>query len=605
MVLQQMRALRAELMFFLVAHVMLLELPKASPVGAMDMDVAMEIEAAFGAFDANGDGRLSGDELAHGISSSAEQIVVQPRMGTEQYSFGRAQCDDPVFDAVSFSECLVAEAREPVVGVPNITFPATLSAAMGWYISLCHDSRKWLSGECRDRCSACRSEDWNKRQPQKAKKWPQAPRVEGAVDILITSDWHIEPWYLYAEHRTEVRCPGPWGKRVCRFKDYNMTNMFECRHDEDSAKPQICLLDGDKDPPLEFGQSHLASAAALSTELLFFVGDGQAHDFPPFPKKKNDDAGGEAVSNLLNGMLTSVVRQFGAGNVVWTPGNNDGPHGMIFRKPDPESKAWARALLQHGIVTDALNITYSGSGTSKGLPLSPTELFETTGFYCKRLTRIATSAYAIVLNTNLGGSNPVQEVALKETLAWVRAKHGSASIVYLLGHHPVVMDRGVDVVPRQYRGMVKGVLAGHTHLSKSTSSKLFTQVPAVTQAAREGHGEFYIARGVSASSPEIFVDRHEDLVSYAGFAGGMANPGLWTAPDAFKREVRNTAMSAFGVVGVASWAWPCVFLVVVVSVSLGAFFAARGGRRILSPSLDGLSKDDESRSRRSPLLASV
>jgi hypothetical protein len=58
-------------------------------------------------------------------------------------------------------------------------------------------------------------------------------------------------------------------------------------------------------------------------------------------------------------VLTAELRQFGsASNIVWTPGNNDGPHSAIFQQQDASTIAWANALLSHGIVTDDLGFVY-------------------------------------------------------------------------------------------------------------------------------------------------------------------------------------------------------------------------------------------------------
>merc|ERR1712196_460032 len=106
--------------------------------------------------------------------------------------------------------------------------------------------------------------------------------------------------------------------------------------------------------------------------------------------------------------------------------------------------------------------------------MSQTELFETTGFYCKGVPRVSDAAYAIVLNTNLGSSNAVQQAALEATLAWIMDRHGASGIVYVLGHHPSIMNVGVQIVPETYRSMVKGVLAGHLHRATTTNDALYT-----------------------------------------------------------------------------------------------------------------------------------
>jgi len=208
--------------------------------------------------------------------------------------------------------------------------------------------------------------------------------------------------------------------------------------------------------------------------------------------------------------------RFGAANIVWTPGNNDGPHSAIFLKQDNASLAWADALLSRGIVTDELDIRYDGN-------LTQTAMFRRTGFYCKALPSISPLAYAIVMNTNLGGSNKLQNQTLNATLKWIFEKHDNAGIVYLLGHHPSVMKSGVNLVSGVYRSMVKGVFAGHVHYARSTSSDLFTQVPAITLAALD---VAYWVASVSEDAPEVRL-RRDGLYHYKGAYGEPANSLMW------------------------------------------------------------------------------
>ena len=119
-------------------------------------------------------------------------------------------------------------------------------------------------------------------------------------------------------------------------------------------------------------------------------------------------------------------------------------------------------------ITDDLGIVYEGVllNASNGTALNQTALFSRTGFYCKALPAIGPAAFAIVLNTNLGGSvdnTTAQGRALGATFAWIHQRHGADAIVYLLGHHPAVMSAGVALAAAPYRPMVRGVLAGHVY----------------------------------------------------------------------------------------------------------------------------------------------
>ena len=177
-------------------------------------------------------------------------------------------------------------------------------------------------------------------------------------------------------------------------------------------------------------------------------------------------------------------------------------------------------MLAAGIVTDDLGIVYA---TPSG-PLGQVALFEVSGFYLKALPTIGPAAYALVLNTNLGGDNAVQTAAMNASLAWVQAKHADGAAVYLLGHHPSVMRVGTDYVPEPYRALIKGVFAGHIHVAQSTTDKLFTQLGAISQASTNNA---FVVATVSDAAPEVRVDKSEIHV-YQGDAGKVSDPSMWS-----------------------------------------------------------------------------
>jgi hypothetical protein len=211
----------------------------------------------------------------------------------------------------------------------------------------------------------------------------------------------------------------------------------------------------------------------------------------------------------MNRVLAAEVARFGKSRVVWTAGNNDGPHDSAFMKQDVCTVAWAGSMLQAGIVTDAfssdLNVTYSGGR-------STTALFRDTGFYAKPLPQLGPATYAIVLNTNLGGSNSEMKVAVAVTLGAIASRHGNASAVYVLGHHPSVMGSGTKCgyIPSQFRTLIKGVFGGHTHSAHDTTDDLYTQVPAITMDGLTG---FWLAT-VSEAAPEVRLTEGDDLYTY-------------------------------------------------------------------------------------------
>lgn len=466
----------------------------ANWVGEFEQELYEGFVMGLRDFDHDNDGILTRDEVAMGIL-----IEDEPRekwMGPSDYPLGRANCDDPYPDSVSLNECLIAEAREG--SVQRAPFQATPNEIIEWFASLC-DAPSWHSQECLDKCSGCsglaQSDNF-------AEDRRLLSNLSTGVDILITSDWHIEPWYKYNQH----------GHMVSRFSSPSTSNMFQC--EVDGHHPVACKVNGASDPPKEFGVSHLVSSVVGTTEVLFFVGDMQAHSWTGF-------SGGVAtgVQKLQDEMIKELKKKYDAESIVYAMGNNDGPHYAIFKKQDSETVAFANSLISNSIVTNDLGITYSGS--------SQIDMFKRTGFYCKALPRIGSNAYAVVHNTILGGSNAVQQKALDETMQWIWNKHGSDAIVYILGHQPSIVHHGTGFVNSKYKNIVKGVFAGHVHKSASTTSELFTQVPGITQASGAYDGAFYIAKGVSQQTPQIVMTEGHDLCSYRDKRGKHIDDSQW------------------------------------------------------------------------------
>lgn len=87
------------------------------------------------------------------------------------------------------------------------------------------------------------------------------------------------------------------------------------------------------------------------------------------------------------------------------------------------------------------------------------------------------------------------------------------------------------------REMVKGVFAGHVHTAASTTSELFTLVPAVTQAVPQlvGRTGFFLAT-VSEAAPEIKVDTRTHLYTYNDSPGHIPDKTKWSR-DQFRLRV--------------------------------------------------------------------
>jgi len=461
-----------------------------------------ELENGFLYFDRDNNGIVSISELAVGIISVDET----PEPVYRLHAFGWNQCADPILDALSFSECLVARARAR--GNSSANEEVNFTEALRWYIEGCSMATvDWLTGLCLGSCQEC-AEKIFEHDLHDLKKIDNNPINRVGTTILISSDWHVEPWYMTGASKCG---------RVCRYKDASLANMFKCK--DVYKKTTDCKLNGKSDPPIMFEESHIMSSIAAKATVHFYLGDTQAHDWSNGNGPSTQDSPA-AISRLLNRVLTEEVKRFSSPhNIVWTAGNNDGKHNIIFRQQDSWSIAWGKQLLLHQIVTDDLGIMYGSK--------NQTTVFMESGFYAKSLPGIAPAAYAIVINTNLGGGNQITMSTVKTTLRWIFERHGQSSIVYVFGHHPSVMKNGVRSVyiPEEYRGIIKGVFAGHVHVGLSTTTDLLTIVPAVSQAATDT--AFYLAT-VSESSPEIILKK-KNMIRYCGRSEKVASPTKWCA----------------------------------------------------------------------------
>lgn len=282
----------------------------------------------------------------------------------------------------------------------------------------------------------------------------------------------------------------------CREKIYNSeTNSY-------NYDTSTCGLDGVSDPPIIMIESALDFLAndqvsSNNDSILVFVGDTQAHSYTSGVNADLIDTS----PILLTKCIEYIKEYFNSDYVFYTAGNNDGNHDSIFTSNGNKnvSLAWANVLISHGIVTNDLNRIYTINLTnnSKQNEYTTVELFENTGYYIKRIpdniisdatinnnininTDINTQDelvyYMIILNTNLGLSDYVQNHVFATDLEWILSQNNAYCIV--IGHHPGITNA---IVPSKYDSIIKGKLSGHVHFFTPTDANGFTILPAVTQ----------------------------------------------------------------------------------------------------------------------------
>jgi len=343
---------------------------------------------------------------------------------------------------------------------------------------------------------------------------------EDQITILLTSDWHAEPWYQMDGH-------GLVGNAVTRYPKCTYENEWNC-FETDGAKA-ACKVTGRNDPPRAFIRSHLEGFLNLSVvrenpnqkSVMFFIGDTQVHAL--YDRFLNGLDPVAVKRDILNETLADIFNYWNSSEIFYTAGNNDGPHNAIFVRQDPASLNWAELLVRHGIVTNSLNWTYSLINSTE--EHSQVGFFRHTGYYVKQVPYLSgpggAGVFAIITNTNLGLNHFDQQRALLTDFQRLRDR---GAVVYLFGHHPKVAPR---MVPKGYEDMVRGILSGHVHRAETTTPppQLFTQVPAISQNAVDN--AFYVAQVGAKGDYRLFVDYHHDLYVYQGGPGSSPAAGMW------------------------------------------------------------------------------
>ena len=88
---------------------------------------------------------------------------------------------------------------------------------------------------------------------------------------------------------------------------------------------ETCPTTSLHDPPIAFGRSHFEAFAARTPDIaergvLFFLGDGQPHEFHrPFFVPPN----AEVVAEHARRLISMSLDFFPASRIFWTAGNND------------------------------------------------------------------------------------------------------------------------------------------------------------------------------------------------------------------------------------------------------------------------------------------
>ena len=503
--------------------------------------------------DADANGVVSFAEAAEGyttVGSTPCEWRLLPEssrdwLSLSQFSCGKRWSTRAEIDPAGFVDCIAFRSRAALLteASPPPSSPLPFQRAFAWWLT---DVKLGAPNTTNNFTSSAQ---------QEPDAHGLAPRLRGSsvssALILISSDWHIEPWYA----GDALASPQHWyTDGVVRFLDAGLTNMMSCADGATGTHPLPCNLTGKNDPPIEHIMTHFdafrrlrRSTSTSAPDSFFFGGDTQAHKMnwtmggkPEYGNFSHDYHFVPAIATLMKTVFAAVLPRFGAEHVYWAVGNHDGPEDQSFASTTDEgvvsaSLAWGNALVESGIVTNQLGRRY-GNDTNVflgGKQFDQVQFFLQTGYYMKRFAALPdANLFVICTNTNLGHSNVRQNRALYADLDWIAAR-GAA--VYLIGHHPQTIgclnERGIHAcgydrwIPARYRPLIRGIFSGHIHKHAPTNmTNYFTQVGSVDQA---GDDTFYIANITHAADYHAVIDStHGSLVAHER-APGMPNESLW------------------------------------------------------------------------------
>ena len=558
----------------------------SASLGELESHRRSDLKAALSsAFDRDSDGTVTLLEATHGIRSFADAVANETRdAGALVFDATNRNCERPspahTNDAAYVLDCTAEFARRQVrrhkalpsdeVKLSDVFAywsPApTLSDSPPEEGRHCEDlvdeaprscDDLTRGGYCLASCSPYqRTRHDHGNQIKHTSPPPTATTSSSfSVTMLVTSDWHMEPWYDTTNNGGE-EAGGDY--RVSRYAESTADNRYACRSSTEGGDvAEGCPVTNRNDPPSDFVMTHLdwfVEQQSGSSRVALIVGDVQAHD------ETQEYMQQDWIENIYEtaaDMLHQLLARFSGPDAIflcpgkWTgwllgshvtttpptqhyqlnlsphlltpahPGNNDGPHSTIFVDPNDEddmraSWAWAQAMVDNGIVTNGLERTYDNG-------MDQIELFNSTGYYLKPLSGSANSLYVMHLNTNLGSDNSVMNAAITSDLQWVKEK-GNASVI-ALGHHPTVMSSGINnPMFSGYEDVIFQTFSGHTHIADDTNTATrFTQVGAVSQGGTADNG-FYIG---TLTAADLELTLKDNWVRWAGPTGAVPQVDSW------------------------------------------------------------------------------
>eukprot|EP01052_Picozoa_sp_SAG31_P043218 SAG31_NODE_7129_length_1781_cov_1.981570_2_plen_358_part_00 len=331
----------------------------------------------FRLLDHNGDGAVSLVEAAEGYRTAGQQAELWRADGATKFSSTEADLRDRWRLSCRRSIWSRAHGEEDPAGLVDCAaFGSRLRLRTGGAAEeggghqplTYSEVLEWWSRPVADAAAATAQNTWVGQTPTAkaitipghTASVPRKPSLDAW--ILISSDWHVEPWF--AGDAFNLTQPWMHGE-VVRFKNASLSNMMTCADGATGLQTLPCNLAGNKDPPIGHAATHFEAFMKLHptvtantaltptpTSSFFFVGDTQAHLMNMTHEDGAPEWGafaptyrmGPAVANLMTKILSLVHSHFAFDDVYWAAGNHDGPENFLFCTNDSSvqeiSLAW-------------------------------------------------------------------------------------------------------------------------------------------------------------------------------------------------------------------------------------------------------------------------
>lgn len=274
-----------------------------------------------------------------------------------------------------------------------------------------------------------------------------------AYIAMITSDWHVEPWFS-----TGGAEKNNWNPQA--IDKWTTPNVkISCKAIGESKKGDI---------PLALVRSaiekYVQDVPNRSDRLFFFIGDTFSHNL----YKLNP----QIETSVMYDIMDSLKNYFDADKIFYVVGNHGGKTNKAFWQPDTISEMWAKSLVDSGIfdvdthTDDELNF------------------FMKCGYYTKPIPNsniVVICINSIVMNnlTTHKGCDECdciqdQFLQLKYDLERIKSENKFA---YIITHYPIdTSNPGKNcqdgtctknyiwsVIGKEYQPIVRGIFTGHLH----------------------------------------------------------------------------------------------------------------------------------------------